>query len=562
MIAILALSTSASACGGFFCNNVDPVDQSGETIVFGVEDGEVTTHVRIAYTGPGEDFAWVLPVPGVPEIFLSTDQLFLSLAGATQLVPQVQWTYGDTCSYSGQESDADADVDSDADFDTGSSGGFVDVLAEAPVGPYDTAVLQATDAVALVDWLQDNGYGVPDSLTGNIAPYLAGGMNFLALKLQKDADVGELAPLGIRWAGDRPSIPLTLTAVAATPDMPLTVYVVGEHRAVPLSYLHVQLNPLVHDWLHDGTTLAPRLAQASNEAGGLAFATTYAGPTGGLRIYYEGMFVIADLPALTDPLAWFQALPSHGFFGTTEVLEVLRIYLPAPDGVDEQSFYNSAAYYGSSNYADAWTALAATFDSLAATAALEERIVEPRRQAQDLLDGGPYLTRLETAISPDEMLVDPIFGFNPDLPDVTSQLAATMHVECPSTGEIRQATRTLTLPGDIAIVLPTEAQLEWSSQTTRSWLDDQIGHAAIVVEQLSESGPGQTIADYRDELDPLETPEGAVPDPVLASEGGGGCGCSTGSSAGTLWLGVAGLWARRRQRAAVTNATIRAATSS
>lgn len=550
MITWLALSAPTWACGGFFCNNAEPVDQSGETIVFGVEDGMVTTHVRIAYTGAAEDFAWVLPVPGVPELFLSTEVLFDALELGTSVQPRLHVSHTGPCVSTESDADTDSDSDSDVDSDGGPFGSGVDVLAEAAVGPYDTVVLQATSSVALVEWLQTNGYAMPDVLAGSVDPYLASGMNFLALKLQKTETTGDLAPLGLRWPGDRPSVPLRLTAVAATPDMPLTVYVLGPHRAVPLSYLHVQLNPLSWDFFGDGPILRRRLTEAADEAGGLAFATTYAGgdvPT----VYTPGTLETAGLEAVTEPLEWFRTVLSRGFPPTNDFMEVLRTHVPAPDGVDENSFYNVPEYYP-----EEWAALAATFDAVAATADLDARVAEPRRSAQALLDAFPYLTRLETVISPDEMTVDPMFGFNADLPAVSRFPEATLHSVCDSSGLVTERSVTV---GGYTVSVPTSEEL--GTQGLGSWLDGRIGHVALVVEQLSESGPGERLADWTAELEEAAAlhPEA----PAITTKKG--CGCGTGSGSAGVWLGVAlGALVRRRaaQRVASTNPTIRDAASS
>ena len=547
LITWLALSAPTWACGGFFCNNAEPVDQSGETIVFGVEDGEITTHVRIAYTGAAEDFAWVLPVPGVPDVFLSTEALFDTLERSTVLQPQVQLDTTGPCITGETDADSDTDSDSDSDVDTGPGYGGVDVLVEAPVGPYDTVVLQATSSVVLVDWLQDNGYAVPDALAGSIDPYLASGMNFLALKLQKTETTGSLAPLGVRWAGDRPSVPLRLTAVAATPDMPLTVHVLGPHRAVPLSWLHVRLNPLAWNFFGDGPDLRRRLAQAADEAGGIAFATTHAGENTAV-VYVDGSLSTVGLAQITDPLRWFMELQYRGFPATSELMEVLRTHVPAPDGIDENTFYN--ATYA---YSEEWAALAATFDPVAATADIETRIVEPLETAQSLLDAFPYLTRLDTVLSPEEMTVDPMFGFNPDLPDVSRFPTATLHTTCSDSGAVTD--RSLTVDG-YTVEVPTNEAL--GSRGLGSWLDGRIGHVALVIEQLSESGQGERLADFSEEL-----ADAAALDATDPPIGSAGCGCGNASGPAGVWMGVAlGAVLRRRASQRSRNATIREAASS
>src|SRR5262245_31404209 len=77
-LAVLGLTLTpfvrpAQACGGLFCNSAAPVNQAAERIVF-VEngDGTVTSVIEIQYQGPSESFSWVLPVPGTPEVGVSS----------------------------------------------------------------------------------------------------------------------------------------------------------------------------------------------------------------------------------------------------------------------------------------------------------------------------------------------------------------------------------------------------------------------------------------------------------------------------------------------------------
>ena len=86
MIASLLLSTPTWACGGFFCNPVAPVDQAGEEIVFEVDGdaNQTNMHVRVQYTGPAEEFAWLVPVSAEPTLGVGTDRLFNALEPATR----------------------------------------------------------------------------------------------------------------------------------------------------------------------------------------------------------------------------------------------------------------------------------------------------------------------------------------------------------------------------------------------------------------------------------------------------------------------------------------------
>jgi hypothetical protein len=44
---------------------------------------------------------------------------------------------------------------------------------------------------------------------------------------------------------------------------------------------------------------------------------------------------------------------------------------------------------------------------------LEERVIQPMRRVQQLIDAQPYVTRLYSTLSPADMTVDPVFTFNP-----------------------------------------------------------------------------------------------------------------------------------------------------
>src|SRR5262245_49582725 len=82
----------ARACGGFFCSQV-PVDQSGEQIVFSIDEQHVTAYIQISFKGEAKDFAWVVPVATKPVISVGTQTLFTQLQGRTQPQFNVQWTF-------------------------------------------------------------------------------------------------------------------------------------------------------------------------------------------------------------------------------------------------------------------------------------------------------------------------------------------------------------------------------------------------------------------------------------------------------------------------------------
>ncbi len=94
-LSLAATPHRAEACGGTFCDSgpqAMPVDQTGETILFVMGPDYVEAHIRIEIDPDTEatNFAWLVPVPVVPEFSVSSEQMFLNILGAT--VP----TYGRT----------------------------------------------------------------------------------------------------------------------------------------------------------------------------------------------------------------------------------------------------------------------------------------------------------------------------------------------------------------------------------------------------------------------------------------------------------------------------------
>ena len=207
----LALSIPAArACGGFFCTTV-PMNQVAENILFIQGEGTVTTHVQILYSGTAADFAWILPVPTVPELAVSHNQIFTQLQRATQLSFQLNFQEDVSCGF--------PPIAFTTEGPSVGPRSNVDIASEERVGPYDTAVISSDDAKAVVSWLVDNGYQLGDLGVELLTPYVEEGFYFLALKLAPDRDVGDLQPIALTYAAEVPGIPIRLTAVATEPDL-------------------------------------------------------------------------------------------------------------------------------------------------------------------------------------------------------------------------------------------------------------------------------------------------------------------------------------------------------
>lgn len=537
--ALLLLPSPAFACGGMFCDSVAPVDQAAERIVFawdadgdGSGMGTITTEVQISFSGESDDFAWVIPVPDVPELFTSNDALFTTLAnnsipsfqltteffGECEFAPNAEMAYDAGASYSAADTDR----------------GGVSVVAEQTVGPYDTVILEATDSAVLVGWLQDQGYSIPGNIEPVVRPYVAANQYFVALRLSSDRSTGDLAPLGMRYRGTAASIPIQLTSVAATPDLPIEAFILGPSRAVPDNYLHVRINEAAIDWYGGGLNYRDVVKQAADEAGGQAFVTDYAGPTGFLdgRLWTPGMADLDYLSGLSDPIAWLDAIVYSGIPSSSQLTNLLTSIVPPPEGVDATTFLSCPDCYADDISVEG-------FDPVAATERVDTEVFQILAAEQEMISGAPVLTRLFTTMDAAEMTVDPLFVFNADLPQTVDLTHfATNEVHC-GLFEGDGAERVLALSDGRRISLPSEEWVQDHETTEYALMEELTSPAAIVIEDLSATGEGTILFDYREDA-------AKAADQFDAA----GCGCSTNHAGAPVVPGLllaAGLLARRRR---------------
>ncbi len=517
-LCVLGTQDVARACGGFFCTTA-PMDQVGERILFIADKGVVTTHVQIQYNGDASDFAWILPLPSPPELQVSHNEVFRQLQFATQPAFWLNWQENEECEFFFPP--VLATVESARDD------AAVEVVSEQRVGPYQTAVITADDSEAVADWLQANGYNLDGLGLELLQPYVEDGYYFLALRLAPDREIGDLQPIAMTYAADNPGIPIRLTAVATQPDMGVLVWILGSHRAIPNNYLHVHINEARIDWFNGGFNYPQVVTEAANEAGGQAFATDYAGPSKIMdkRIYQEGRFGLDKLRTLKDPAEYINELLAQGFPRDNQMQALLRRHMPMPQIVLEQGVlevvfrgdrkaYDQAAeegrlqalaessFYNNMRAYNEYTG-ELEYDLVALTEALEETVVEPLRAVQDLFGDFPYMTRLYTTLSAEEMTVDPMFSFNPDLPDVSNVHTADARWECfeddPEKIDLENAVLVITLSDGREIRSRPCATLDPDDVRT-------LQPAAVLIEQMDESGPPVPIQRLTSVAEETEAP--------------------------------------------------------
>jgi MYXO-CTERM domain-containing protein len=586
MAGVALTPNAAEACGGTFCDGgvpgPMPVDQSGENVIFVVGDTESEVHIQITIdpNTNAENFGWLVPLTAVPEFSVGSQPLFDQIRAAS--VPQYDITTtfencGGNVSSGGSDPSGGDPNDSAGGTglgdEGGSSGEGPTVLLEEAVGAFQVAVLQDTEVGPIKKWLEDNGYLWDAKAEPILMEYLAEGNVIAALKLRRSTTINDVHPITLRYPSSETCFPLRLTRIAAVEDMDIRVFVLAENRAAPTNYKHVLVNPLKIDWLNRATNYKEVITQAVDAfmADGRAFVTEFAGASSAVNTaaVYSPTWDENDFIGL-DPVQVVQTLNQQGLGACFEsfdcawnhplVYGLLLEFLPPPMGVDPAEFYAYLGNYAADIDVSKWD-MGKGF-----AAGMLERVIEPGMHGEELIKTWPYLTRMYTTISPNEMMEDPIFHVNASLPDVPALRTAQNYVLC-------NGDSVVTLPGGDEFYLPGGGP--WPAIPGEEWWAAEVQTVAIKGAPMTIVNNTAAISKKRVEWNlshgwphvPSDTgvpTEGGSGSESSGSEGSasgsdssgadgeGGCGCRSDEGMnGALGLGFAAFGAlalRRRRR--------------
>jgi hypothetical protein len=503
---VVSLTPSrAEACGCFAPPDPSvPVVQAGERIVFAHQDGKIIAHIQVQYQGSAQEFGWLLPLPAEPEMKLGVEELFTAIENATQPKYRLTRITGDSCEWGngrGNTNSPSAGFDnSESDPSPPQEPGLT--IIRGSVGPFDYAKIQADQKEKMFQWLSDNRFFVPANTENVVDQYINADAWFLALKLRKGEDVGDLQPVVVEYESDLPMIPIVLTSVAANPDMGIQVFVLGDHRAIPRNFRHTVLNDEHIDWFTAGQNYNEVVIKAVDEAKDHhSFITEYAGSSDTMKkvLNREGRF--GDRRAFENAataVEFVSLIQQNGFLWSSPLINTLKEYFPKTaenEGVPDDQYYQSFSYYASTIDYD--------FDASELTQKIWDRIVTPTIEAGELFDRHPKMTRMYTTLSPEEMTKDPVFSFNADLPDVSNVHEATLTYICSFFQDG---------PNNTPAILRLPDNREFYVKNPTEWQNRGAGDVpySVRIELLSEEGAPVVEVDNKDRISGGESDEGCA----------------------------------------------------
>lgn len=255
LFVLLAFAGHALADGKVFTKNATAkVNIPDQEALIHWADGVETLIIQTSFTGEGDEFAWVVPTPGKPEVTASTTGLFPTLRKLTAPIlknPRYEfyllaWLVALIilgCS-EGRFMYALLTILVVVLLlgillpSLGSARGAVtiagiEVHQRSVVGDYEVAVLSADDPFAITAWLADNEFIISTQTNEVVRRYIDEGWFLTAARLTPEATLkGETSthPLAFRFPAEKPIYPLRLTATGSD-SLDVDLYIFGPERA-------------------------------------------------------------------------------------------------------------------------------------------------------------------------------------------------------------------------------------------------------------------------------------------------------------------------------------------
>jgi len=237
IIAFLAGATNALADGMMVSAPEYIIYENTQqaVICYDSQSAVETISILPGFTGDADEFAWILPMPNLPEVEEGEFYLFTQLREFTR----PKNTYRDV--------DCDGCTSSSVDYATGDQpGNPVEIVESQLVGYYQTMTLSSDQAPALVDSLTQWGFlheGNLEEATGLINSYVEQDWYFVTVKVDSasfhDAFPyydeyyhynGHLDPLAFTFSSENIIYPMRISALSAAESTQVDLYVIADHR--------------------------------------------------------------------------------------------------------------------------------------------------------------------------------------------------------------------------------------------------------------------------------------------------------------------------------------------
>lgn len=242
MFALLYLSPTALAfCGTFVGNEGSTLQNRASSVIISHQGNLNTLTLAADYHGDAQDFALVIPVPEVlsPEDVRVVDAALVNKVQTYATPRMVRYSCDDVV-YSSIEGVPgcgmafgckDGSIAEGLELDGAPLEDSVTIEASFSVAAYDIVILSAEESVGLTNWLQNNGYQIPDQGAPILQEYIDSGSYFLAAKVHLDATSSEtvwLPPLQFTYESEVFGLPIRIGTISSTGEQEVSIIAITD----------------------------------------------------------------------------------------------------------------------------------------------------------------------------------------------------------------------------------------------------------------------------------------------------------------------------------------------
>ncbi|MBH0188289.1 MAG: DUF2330 domain-containing protein [Nitrospira sp.] len=254
LIGLLAWNGDASAFCGFYVAKADTkLFNKASEVTIARHDNKTVITMANDFKGDVKEFAMVVPVPTIlkkEQIHIGEAAVLKHLAdySAPRLVEYFDENpcrryelFEDRMGALKNMAPASAEVKRERDRALG-----VTIEAQYTVGEYDILILSAKESNGLEVWLSENGYKIPNGVSGILQSYLKQSMNFFVAKInlgeQAKLGLSHLRPLQIAFESPKFMLPIRLGTVNADGAQELFIYfLTKQDRVETTNYRTIRL---------------------------------------------------------------------------------------------------------------------------------------------------------------------------------------------------------------------------------------------------------------------------------------------------------------------------------